>query len=553
MMYENLLSILSDPLAIKLLEEQKINIFDLNNEFYTDICFHFDSPNGKDSTLQDRIKTFYPNITLCDSGCKIKEINLTTMRAECECTFQDLLNKNIFDNDLFRDNVLIKESLEEITEMLYNLNIKILVCYKDVFDYKYFKKNIGGFITIGIFILYSIFIIYYMSTKNNLLKYIYTLTKKFIAYNSHNSYKKIQNSPCFPIKKKKFSILNKDKIISKDKKYNIKIKNKEARRVLNTIIFNEKNDNKNKGNNKINRKINFKQINILNLNFNNIKNNKKYKVNSTFKSSSKLSKFIKNGTIFKNKNNIISKKSNSNSILLDNGIDIKKFIEPSFDGMDYDDIVEIDKRTFFQYFCEKIKEDQMIINTFFILDFIKPKSIKIAIFIMDINFYFLVNGLFYSDSYISELFNSSEEENLFSFVPRLVNRFVYSTIIIKIIGYIINFFFIEEIKIKNILLTNTNDLLNLKYEMTEILRSIIKRIRILIIINYIILIFSWYFLSCFSNVYPHIIREWILSSLLIFIIMQTIPLILALIGTCIRFISIRFESEKLFKLSLLLS
>ena len=142
MMYENLLSILNDPLSIQLLEEQKINIFELNNEFYTDICFHFDSPNGKDSTLQDRIKTFYPNITLCDPGCKIKEINFTTMKAECECTFQDLLNKNIFENDLFRDNVLIKESLDEITEMLYNLNLKILVCYQDVFDYKYFKKNI---------------------------------------------------------------------------------------------------------------------------------------------------------------------------------------------------------------------------------------------------------------------------------------------------------------------------------------------------------------------------------------------------------------------------
>ncbi len=282
-----------------------------------------------------------------------------------------------------------------------------------------------------------------------------------------------------------------------------------------------------------------------------MKNKKKSKENSTNKSSLKLIKSIKKKSIFKNKKNIMLKKSIS--ILLDNSIDIKKFLEPSFDGMDYDDIVELDKRTFFQYFCEKLKEDQMIINTFFISEFIKPKSIKIAIFIMDINFYFLVNGLFYSDSYISELFNSTEEETLLSFVPRLVNRFVYSTIIIKIIDIIINLFFIEEIRIKNILLANKNDLLNLRYEMTEILRSIIKRIRILIIINYIILIFSWYFLSCFNNVYPHIIREWILSSLLIFIIMQTIPFILTLFETCIRLISIKYESEKLFKLSLLIS
>ena len=63
------------------------------------------------------------------------------MKAECECKFQDLLSKNIYENDLFGNNVLMKESLEEISEMLSNLNIEILMCFKDVFDYEYFKKN----------------------------------------------------------------------------------------------------------------------------------------------------------------------------------------------------------------------------------------------------------------------------------------------------------------------------------------------------------------------------------------------------------------------------
>ena len=72
MMYENILSLLDDPLALQLLENQKINIFDENDAFYKDICFHFDSPNGKDATLQDRMKSFYPNVTLCEKVVKIK-------------------------------------------------------------------------------------------------------------------------------------------------------------------------------------------------------------------------------------------------------------------------------------------------------------------------------------------------------------------------------------------------------------------------------------------------------------------------------------------------
>ena len=133
-MYENLFTLLNDPMALKLLEEQQINIFDLNDKFYKDICFHFDSPNGKDATLQDRMKTFYPNITLCDNGCKNRGINMTTMEAECECTFQDLLNKNIFENDLIGNNVLIKESVQEIMDIINNLNVEVLMCYKDVFN-----------------------------------------------------------------------------------------------------------------------------------------------------------------------------------------------------------------------------------------------------------------------------------------------------------------------------------------------------------------------------------------------------------------------------------
>ena len=187
-MYENILNILNDPLALKLLEEQNINIFDLEDNFYRDICFHFDSPNGKDATLQDRIKKFFPNITLCNQGCKNKGINMTTMEAQCECTFQDLLSNNLFNNDIIGDNVLIKEALNEIMEMASNLNLEILACYKDVFNFKYFKKNIGGFIILSfIFIQIACFIYYYLIAYKKLIKNLYSLTEQYIKSKRNKS------------------------------------------------------------------------------------------------------------------------------------------------------------------------------------------------------------------------------------------------------------------------------------------------------------------------------------------------------------------------------
>ena len=196
-------------------------------------------------------------------------------------------------------------------------------------------------------------------------------------------------------------------------------------------------------------------------------------------------------------------------------------------------------------------KNQLIINIFFIYEEIRPKSIKITILVLTIDLFFLINGLFYSNSYISEIFNSNEKETFFSFVPRSIDRFVYTTIVGSIIGYILQFSFVEEVKIKKILLKKRENLISLRYEMSEILSEILKKIKIFVIFNYIIVIFSWYYISCFNNVYPNTKREWIISSLFIIIIQEILPIVLVFFESCIRFISIKCESEKLFKLSLL--
>ena len=52
------------------LTEQGINIFDLNDPFYKDICYDFDNPFKRDIALRDRVREAYPNATLCEEGCR---------------------------------------------------------------------------------------------------------------------------------------------------------------------------------------------------------------------------------------------------------------------------------------------------------------------------------------------------------------------------------------------------------------------------------------------------------------------------------------------------
>ena len=80
---------------------------------------------------------------------------------------------------------------------------------------------------------------------------------------------------------------------------------------------------------------------------------------------------------------------------------IKEYLETSPDEMEYDDAIKKDKRTLCEYYSENLKEKQIILNTFIAEDPIKSRGIKIILFNLNFVLYFVINGLFISEDYIS--------------------------------------------------------------------------------------------------------------------------------------------------------
>ena len=87
-------------------------------------------------------------------------------------------------------------------------------------------------------------------------------------------------------------------------------------------------------------------------------------------------------------------------------------------------------------------------------------------------------------------------------------------------------------------------------ELTLVIENIEKRFIILIILSIIINIFGFIYISCFNIVYYYIKIEWIKSTIFILICIEIIDVFFSFIETCLRFLSIKCNSEKLFKLSL---
>ena len=83
----------------------------------------------------------------------------------------------------------------------------------------------------------------------------------------------------------------------------------------------------------------------------------------------------------------------------------KEYLATSPDDMEFDDAVKKDHRGLCLYFYENLKEKQIISNTFIASDPIKQRTIKLILFNLNIVLYIVRNGLFFSEVYISELYN----------------------------------------------------------------------------------------------------------------------------------------------------
>ena len=66
----------------------------------------------------------------------------------------------------------------------------------------------------------------------------------------------------------------------------------------------------------------------------------------------------------------------------------------------------------------------------------------------------------------------------------------------------------------------------------------------------VITIFAFFYIACFNIVYPYIKSEWLKTSIFVFIIMQIVNLLSTLLGVCCRYLSIKLNNVKLFRLSL---
>ena len=490
---------------------QNVNIYDSEDSFFVDICFYFDNTKKRDIALSDRLKYFYQKTNMCDNGCKQKSFNLSTQRAECDCQYNDIEAEEK-KNELIKENEVLDIVAGDVLEMINTSNLFIVKCYKYIFAH--INKSFGAIISLILLVLNIGFtVLFYLLELTKVKVYVYKLTEDYITY--------LTKSKSEPPKKKK-------------KKFN-KDENKDD--IINSI------------------KSDYTNVIIHEGKQQNFKNSDAQLSNNKLKGSSKSIIEIyddKSKKTFADEKYFHKEDKNYLDTCKKNEDFFEEYLSTSLDDLEFDDAIVKDKRAFCQYFCEDFTENQNIAYTFYATDPIRPRSIKIILFIFNLILNFVINALFITEDYISMLYHLDEEDSFFSFIPRSISRFIKTTIVGEVIEYVADFFLIEESKIKSFFRREKNNKIALKQNVVIFTKELQKRYLSLIIFVFIIIVISFFYLLCFNYVYPYTQVEWVKTSIMVIIIRQILSCFVIFLETCLRFLSFKVKSEKLYKFSKIL-
>ena len=465
------------------------DIFDENDDFYNDICTKFTTDSGTDMNLNDRRNDIYGlvnNVSLCQKGCVFKSYNSTSKKSKCNCDIQE--EKTIIEEltdikDNFAKN---KEIIEIFRNPLSLSNIKVLKCYQIFGDFKNIFNNYGCLIISALLIIYAVLMVKYFIngyiTINNYIKNILD-KKKF-----HSTTSKKHTKKRIKIKKKKSNKNIDDNISITKKKRRKKTKNiykinAEIACPLKrrTCSYSQKNNDSS-----TNKKILKSNTYLTNSGSVIIKY-------SSPESSNKILKKI--GT--KNSVSIKPKKNKRESFMKTINIKKEPMTELELNLLKYEEAFKYDKRTYCQYYISLIKRKNIILFTFFQNNDYNILIIKISLFLVTISLYFVVNGFFFSDDSMHDVY---VYKGKFIFVKHIA-KILYTFVIVVVIRQTLNLLSLSE---KNLLELKQEKKLKSAVEKSKSIQDCLKiKIIIFYILGIILMLFFWYFITCFCAIYSN--------------------------------------------------
>lgn len=352
--------------------------------------------------------------------------------------------------------------------------------------------------------------------------------EEFTPYSENNFNNNINSNDVSPEKKvfvRPKSIMSKDQIDKNKKGFEQMFIPKVPNSDILTLNDNKQNSTNNNNNNNIencttSNRLNAK-IDIDSL-FDDINPNNNY-LNSSNKENEDIKKFnnfidyndgykskykVTSGNELNTKNNLVndirlSQRTSSDDIVAKLNFNSKDYMKRDFAYMDTNERLELDNRKNFQYFCDVLKSNHILLNLFYFKSIINPIGLRIMYFGINCFFIFIFNAMFIEDHIIT---NRIYRYKYSSSLEYSLNLYLYP-IISLVIAIALRLFYGLIIKIPNSFSAELNECLISK-EIDIIKKSrkeYSKKLRIKTLLIFLLFImtfaFSAYYLTIFCNIY----------------------------------------------------
>ena len=280
---------------------------------------------------------------------------------------------------------------------------------------------------------------------------------------------------------------------------------------------------------------------------------KEFFENSTSMISSSKKSFNKNNPIYKlDIDNKISLDNNNTKDILNSKdknkkdkLDLEKYKsynDYEMNTISFEEAIQVDKRTFLQFYFSLIKLKNILIFTFNKNKDYNPYSIKICLFFFMLSFLIFINALFFNDDTMHEMY-INKKYSLSYFFPQII----YAIILYSIINDIIKLFSLSQ---KNILeIKHLQNKSNLNAKVVNVVKCLNTKFICFFIFSFIFLILFWVYLSSFCAIYQKIQIYLYLNVLISFLILLFFPFLTCLFPCIFRIPSLRGPGEYLYKIS----
>ena len=217
--------------------------------------------------------------------------------------------------------------------------------------------------------------------------------------------------------------------------------------------------------------------------------------------------------------------------------DVGDLNDYEINGLDYQKALKLDKRTYFQYYLSLIKKKQLIIFTFLPTNDYNLLSLKISLFIVSFSLYLTINGFFFNDKTMHKIYKDSGAFNIIYQIPQIL----YSSIVSSVTNMILKNLSLSE---KNILIIKKEKDMNIIIKKgKDVLRCIKIKFIIYFSFSFLLMLFFWYFISCFCSVYKNTQTILFKDTLISFALSMLYPFGINLIPGIFRIQALRDEKK----------